>query len=52
MWHYLDRQLGNGPKERLKKLNDIAIYQMEILTEDKRIEDMNIITKQELNTDG
>ena len=34
-------------KERIKKLNDIAIHQMKILTEDKRIEDMKLIMQED-----
>ena len=33
--------------ERIKKLSAIAIYQMKILTEDKRTEDMNLILQEE-----
>ena len=38
---------GKTQKERIEKLNGIAIYQMTILTEDKRIEDMNLIVQEE-----
>ena len=38
---------GKTQKERIEKLNEIAIYQMTILTEDKRIEDMNLIVQDE-----
>ena len=32
---------------RIEKLNDAAIYQMNILTEDKRVEDINTILENE-----
>ena len=38
---------GKTQKERIEKLNEIAIYQMTILTEDKRIEDMNLLIQDE-----
>ena len=38
---------GKTQKERIEKLNEIAIHQMIILTEDKRIEDMNLIVQDE-----
>ncbi|MEZ3436622.1 MAG: KilA-N domain-containing protein [Lachnospiraceae bacterium] len=38
---------GKTQKERIEKLNEIAIHQMIILTEDKRIEDMNLIIQDE-----
>ena len=38
---------GKSQRERMEKLNEVAIYQMTILTEDKRIEDMNLIIKKE-----
>ena len=34
-------------EERIKKLNEIAIYQMTILTEDKRTKDMDLILQKE-----
>lgn len=38
---------GRSQKERMEKLNEIAIYKMTILAEDKRIEDMNLILQEE-----
>ena len=38
---------GRTQKERIEKLNKVAIYQMTILTEDKRTEDMNLMIQKE-----